>query len=102
MFRKTEYRFVDKLCFNSIYNASLVKDRLTHFDVRIYENICKALDYTKNISGNYLELGVFSGGSALVALNYYREQTNLDITLKKNFYFFDNFSGFDYEEARSS
>ncbi len=49
-----------------------------------------------------MELGVFSGGSALVALNYYREQTNLGITLKKNFYFFDTFSGFDYQEARSS
>ena len=101
-FTKAPYRFVDKLCFNAISNTASVKDRLTHFNPIIYENICKALDYTKNISGNYLEIGVFSGGSALVALNYYREQTNLDISLKRDFYFIDTFSGFDYEDARSS
>ena len=84
-FTKAPYRFVDKLCFNAISNTASVKDRLTHFNPIIYENICKALDYTKNISGNYLEIGVFSGGSALVALNYYREQTNLDISLKEIF-----------------
>ncbi|MDC2981487.1 TylF/MycF family methyltransferase [SAR116 cluster bacterium] len=101
-YNKTPYRFVDKLCFNAISNTASVKDRLTHFSPKIYENICQALDYTKNISGNYLEIGVFSGGSALVALNYYREQTNLDVTLKRDFYFIDTFSGFDYEKARSS
>ena len=101
-FSKTQYRFIDKLCYNAIFNTYSMKERIAHFNVPIYQNICKALDFSKNLQGNYIEIGVFSGGSALVALNYYKEQIDFNLFPKKQFYFFDTFSGFDYEDAFSS
>jgi hypothetical protein len=36
----------------------------------VHENICEALEITKDVEGDYVEVGVYKGGSALTALNY--------------------------------
>ena len=35
-----------------------------------HENICEALEITKDMEGDYVEVGVYKGGTALTALNY--------------------------------
>jgi len=62
-----------------------------------HENICEALEITKNVEGDYLEIGVYEGGSALTALNYLNQ-----INLKKKTYLLDTFEGFNYKDSENS
>ncbi len=62
-----------------------------------HENLCEAIELTKNIKGDILEIGVGKGASGLTILNY------LNICkIKKKTYFFDTFIGFNYKEALES
>ena len=80
--------------------------RISHFnydDPIIHENICEALNLTKNIEGDYVEIGVYKGGSALTALNYLQLQIqNNLLNNQKKAWLFDTFTGFDYEAAENS
>lgn len=70
---------------------------LSHFDEEDFENICQAINITKNLKGDYVEIGVFVGTSGCLALNYFNE-----IGLKRRSYFLDTYSGFDYKESKES
>jgi len=88
---------------NSNYNCKLaLLDTIntpcpSHYNEIIHQNICQALEQTKHLEGDYVEIGVYKGGSALTALNYMKHAN-----IKKKSYFFDTFDGFDYEEATNS
>ena len=62
-----------------------------------HENICEAIELTKNLEGDYVEIGVFEGGSALTALNYLKQ-----INLKRRVFLLDTFEGFNYVESEKS
>ena len=62
-----------------------------------HENICEAIELTKNLEGDYVEIGVFEGGSALTTLNYLRL-----INLNRRVFLLDTFEGFNYEESEKS
>lgn len=66
----------------------------SHFDLVDFENIMQALEITRNIIGDYVEIGVYRGGSAYAALAYMREAD-----LLRRSYFFDTFQGFNYQTA---
>ena len=70
----------------------------SHYDESIHQNICQALEQTKHLGGDYVEIGVYKGGSALTALNYIK---HAKMSNRKS-YFLDTFEGFDYEQATSS
>ena len=98
--RATSYRFVNKKCLKAIKKTfKQIKDtsgsNLT--TLKTHENICEALEITKNVEGDYVEIGVYEGGSALTALNYLDQ-----INLKKKTYLLDTFEGFNYTDSENS
>ena len=100
---KTPYRFTNKLAYNALVKSWKKKERVSHLRLDIHENICEALDMTKNVEGDYLEIGVYLGGSALTALNYLDELKSKNHNLiKKEAFLFDTFDGFNYERAHKS
>ena len=60
-------------------------------------SIMQAVEATRNIEGDYVEIGVFTGTSALSALSYMER-----IGVRRTCYLLDTYSGFNYEEAFKS
>lgn len=72
--------------------------RLSHLIPIVHENICEAIELTRNVPGDYVEVGVYLGGSACTALHYLEA-----IGLKnRKAWFLDTFDGFNYLEAGES
>lgn len=85
---------------NDIARSVLASDaRLdeSKFEVADYENILQAIEITKNTPGDYVEIGVYKGRSAHVALSYMESAS-----IERNAWLFDTFEGFDYEQANVS
>lgn len=61
------------------------------------ENICQVINTTSKIPGCYIEIGVFRGDTARLALHYMAEKR-----IKRKSYFFDTYEGFSYEAAKTS
>ena len=102
-FSKTEYRFVDRLAHDAMKRTWNRADRVSHLVPEIHENICEALAITSALEGDYVEVGVFLGGSALTALNYLDLQRAAQPDLPpRRAWLLDTFNGFDYDEAARS
>jgi hypothetical protein len=63
----------------------------------LHENICQAVDMTRDVEGDFLEIGVFTGSSAVTAMSHMR-----NLGLKRKCYLMDTFEGFTYSEAGAS
>ncbi|SHI14701.1 hypothetical protein SAMN02745124_04372 [Desulfofustis glycolicus DSM 9705] len=74
-----------------------LKNELDTFDLIDYENILRAIKSTCELEGAYVEIGVYKGASAHLALRYMKE-----IQLNRKAYFLDLFEGFSYETAETS
>lgn len=96
-FRKTDYRFTDRSVYKAMQKTWAKADRISHLNPIVHENICEALAITRSLPGDYVEIGVFRGGSALTALNYMDE-----IGLTRKAWLLDTFEGFLYPEADAS
>jgi hypothetical protein len=99
---KTHYRFINRHALNAI--LSTLK-KIEHHPITniVHENICEALELTKNLDGDYVEIGVYKGGSASTALNYLsdlRDEKNNKVNRKA--WLLDTFDGFNYDEAYKS
>jgi Macrocin-O-methyltransferase (TylF) len=67
------------------------------FDLDDFENIIQALEITRGIQGDYVEIGVYKGDSAHAALHYMKVARS-----DRKSYFFDLFSGFTNESSEQS
>jgi hypothetical protein len=67
------------------------------FDLADFENIIQALEITRKIKGDYIEIGVYKGDSAHAALHYMKESN-----INRKSYFFDLFEGFTNESSQQS
>lgn len=94
---KTNYRFVDKNAFDAIEGTLKKIDRVKQFGMIEHENVCEALSVTKDVSGDFVEIGVYLGSSSLTAINYLELSGS-----RKKAYLIDTFDGFSYEEAETS
>lgn len=96
----TSYRFVNSNCLKAIKNSLKNLDQISHLfnsTITTHENLCEGLELTKNVPGDFVEVGVYSGGTALTVLNY------LKITgQKRNVYLIDTYDGFNYEASKKS
>lgn len=101
-FTKTEYRFVNRMANDAMRLTWSMEDKVSHLYTSIHENICEALDVTSKLSGHYVEIGVYRGGSALTALNYLDAQYRALGTAPRKAWLLDTYEGFNYEEAKSS
>lgn len=70
---------------------------LLHYCPGDFENIFQAIEATKHLFGDYVEIGTFQGASARATLNYIN-RANLDVKC----YFVDTYEGFTYKEAKNS
>lgn len=85
---------------NDIARRILTEEKnlsMPKFEVADFENIIQALDITKDVSGDYVEIGVYQGRSAHLALHYMRAKG-----IHRKSYFIDIFEGFTYEAALKS
>lgn len=100
---KTQYRFVNRHALDAILATIKHLERISHFDTTIHENICEALEITKDLDGDYVEIGVYRGGSALTALNYLRDlRDSKGANVDRKVWCLDTFDGFTYEAAYQS
>jgi len=79
------------------YSLAHTQNLGVFFDLGDYENLLQAIDITNHLPGDYLEIGVYKGRSAIVALDYFSR-----LKLKRKFFFIDTFGGFTYAQAESS
>ncbi len=96
----TSYRFINSNCMKAVKNTFNKKTIISGeylASLQTHENICEGIELTKNVDGDYVEIGVFEGGSALTALNYFKL-----INSKKKVFLLDTFEGFNYEESKYS
>jgi hypothetical protein len=70
---------------------------ISHYNEIVHGNICQAIEQTRNLEGDYIEIGVYKGGSAITAINYMRHAK-----IDRMSYFMDTYDGFNYEEAERS
>lgn len=93
---QARYYHINEDAYNTLideYN----NNPLLHYCPGDFENIFQALEATKSLNGNYVEIGTFQGASARATLNYIN-RTNIDIKC----YFIDTYEGFTYEKAQST
>ncbi|MBS0274419.1 MAG: class I SAM-dependent methyltransferase [Proteobacteria bacterium] len=64
---------------------------------QLHENICQAVDMTRDVEGDFLEVGVFTGSSAVVAMTHMRNRG-----MRRKCFLMDTFEGFTYAEAEDS
>ena len=103
-YNKTSYRFIDRLAFSALNKTWDKSSRLSHMNILTHENICEALSITCHIEGDYVEIGVYLGGSALTALNYLDQlkSNKLPNCSNKKAMLLDTYDGFNYQEANES
>lgn len=89
------YFHTDKNAFDTLLEESINNN--WHFCPGDFENIFQALKTTKDLEGDFVEIGTFKGDSGAATLNYMNKAQ-----INKKAYFFDTFEGFNYEEAYNS
>ncbi len=94
---RTSYRFTNKNAREAIRKTWANEARLSHMEINVQENICEALEVTRHLEGDYVEIGVYKGTSAFTALNYMALAG-----IRKHAWLLDTFNGFDYAQARCS
>ncbi len=85
---------------NTVARETLIRElniNLGKFDLPDFENIMQALEITKRLDGDYVEIGVYRGDSAHAALEYMKAAG-----IKRKSYFFDLFKGFTNQSSEQS
>lgn len=62
-----------------------------------FVNLLQAVEATRGLEGDYVEIGCFRGSSGCAVLRYMKAAK-----IRRRCYFFDVFEGFNYDEAKSS
>mgnify|MGYP002855294478 CR=1 FL=1 len=91
---------VDYISINAAARNVLKKEYIKggkYFCMPDMENICQVIESTRNVPGSYVEIGVFRGDTARVALHYMKETG-----INRECWLVDTFCGFTYDEAESS
>mgnify|MGYP000864416529 CR=1 FL=1 len=94
---KSNYVYSNRNAINALNQTLCWRDIISHYDENIHGNICQAIEQTRNLDGDYVEIGVYKGGSSLTALNYMYYAG-----IKRRSYFLDTYDGFNYDEAKNS
>lgn len=84
----------DEACAVLRAEASLPQPK---FALEDFENLIQALEATRNLDGDYVEIGVFQGRSAHCVLQYLRR-----VGLRRRAWLLDVYEGFTYEAAKQS
>lgn len=96
-FWNTDYRFVNRYCADALAKTWVQGHRISHLSPSTHENICEALEITRHLTGDFVEIGAYLGGSALTAMNYMSVAG-----IKRNSWVLDTWQGFEYSQAQTS
>ena len=91
------YFHIDKYAYETLIEEWRSPDRKHHFCPIDFENIFQALNITKHLEGDYIEIGTYQGSSAHAVLNYIQKTG-----IARKSYFLDTYEGFNYEAAQNS
>jgi hypothetical protein len=82
----------------STYNlAGSILGEEPFMGLEVMSQLSQAAEITANVPGDFVEIGVFSGSSALVSLIHMRA-----LGVKRKCWLLDTYSGFDYAAAKDS
>ena len=93
---QARYYHINQIAYDTLM-AETNNNPLLHFCPGDFENIFQAIEATKQLVGDYVEIGTFQGASARATLNYIN-RANIDVRC----YFVDTYEGFTYEEAQNT
>jgi len=100
-FEEHNYMCTNNLALKTFNDVLLLKNE--YFSRKIFkekemlQTLIQCIEITKNIEGDYVEIGVLLGSSACMGLTYMQ---NADINRKS--YFLDTYEGFNYNESEKS
>jgi len=101
-YEKTNYRFINRYAYDAMKWTWRQSERVGGWlEPSVHENVCEALELTKGVEGDYVEIGVYLGASALTAINYLRGLSQRHSRRRKA-WLIDTFDGFNFEEAHGS
>lgn len=95
----SRYMDVDDICLSSMkfeYDVQTEFGITQYFEPNDFQGIAQALNMTKDIDGDYVEVGAYLGCSGRFALKYMTE------TRRRKAWIFDTFEGFCYDAANKS
>ncbi len=101
-FENTSYRFINSLALKALKRTWEKRKRLSHLNIIVHENVCEAIEITKQIEGDYVEIGVFKGSSASTALNYIDVCQEINSIKPRKVWLLDTFDGFNYLDSDTS
>jgi hypothetical protein len=96
LYPATRYLFSDAAALQTLRRCAADPD-FAHFYLGDSENLIQGIAATRRLEGAYVEIGVYHGRSALVALEYMRAAG-----ITRECHFLDTFEGFTYPEAGAS
>lgn len=97
MFGKVPFIEVSEHAVHSINNAARILGHEPFGGIELHSQICQAVELTRHLEGDFVEVGVFSGSSALTALSHMDR-----IGIKRQSWLLDTYSGFTYEASAGS
>jgi hypothetical protein len=97
LFTKPQFHAVSAKALDSYNEAGRVLGHEPFMGPEVHAQICQAVELTKDVPGDFVEIGVFSGSSALTALTHLR-----NIGLKRRCWLLDTYEGFQYQAAAES
>ena len=95
-FAKTSYVRTSRHAERSIHESRGAIGKLFGGE-ELHENLCQAVDMTRDLDGDLLEIGVFTGSSASTLLRHTR-----NLGVRRRCWLMDTFTGFTYQEAAKS
>lgn len=95
-FSKTTYSRVSASVADTLAESNAAVGQLFCGE-ELHENICQAVDMTRDVEGDFLEIGVFTGSSAVTAMTHMRNRG-----ISRKCFLMDTFEGFTYSEAAAS
>ena len=100
---KTTYcHGINRLAHQALVKTWNKREKVSHLNLAVHQNICEALDITQHLEGDFVEFGVYMGGSALTAMNFIDEMSDAGKMNPRHCWLLDTFDGFTYEEAQNS
>ena len=82
---------------DNLWSKNNYYTKKTFKELGLQQNIIQVLSMTKDLDGDYVEVGVLAGSSLLTTLNYLRRSNSNRMS-----YGLDTFEGFNYEKASNS
>ena len=100
-FKEHNYMWTNHLALKTFNDVLLLNN--DYFSKKVFkekemlQTLIQCIEITKDVEGDYIEIGVLLGSSACMGLTYMQ-----NANINRNSYFLDTYEGFNYNEASES